>query len=75
MTRWYGVFGVLLLASVVAGCSPAGPTDEQLACIQREFPTYTAMQKPANMCVSVCKACLGGSSNTCSTSCSLKARS
>ena len=67
-------FGLGIVASIAlftAACSKDdGFSDQQRLCIAQKFPTYDA--KNMEQCLSVCKACLGGNTVTCSTSCKLK---
>ena len=61
-------------AIVVASCSkePEYP-DTQRACIAQHYGKYD----PTNFsqCVDICKACMNGSTTTCTTSCKLKGAS
>lgn len=68
MVRFVALALVLIALN---GCSnDASETDEQRACITREFPRYN----PAKFedCVSACQSCQRGVTATCATSCRLK---
>jgi len=61
----------LLAATFLTGCSNEPEySDQQRACIARLYIDYDAKQM--SQCVNVCKSCMGGSTTTCTTSCTLK---
>jgi hypothetical protein len=61
----------MLAAVLLAGCSKDPEyTDEQRICIARLYRDFDAQQM--SQCVNVCKACMGGTTTTCTTSCTLK---
>ena len=65
---------VIAAAVVVASCSKEPEfTDKQRACIAQHYSKYD----PTNLgqCVDICKACMNGTTTTCTTSCKLKSAS
>ena len=61
----------LLAAVFLMVCSKEPEyTDQQRACIVKQYNGYDAKQ--LSQCVNVCKSCMGGSTTTCTTSCTLK---
>ena len=61
----------ILAAAWLTGCSNEPEyTYEQRLCIAKQYEHYDANQM--SQCVNVCKSCMGGSTTTCTTSCTLK---
>lgn len=61
----------ILAAMLLTGCSDEPQyTDQQRACIAKQYEDYDAKQM--NQCVNVCKYCMAGTTTTCTTSCNLK---
>lgn len=71
----FRILVALFSAIAVSSCSqPEELTSEQQACLVRNFPAYVKTQKQLSVCVSVCKGCFGGSTTTCTTSCTLQGK-
>lgn len=65
---------VIAAAIVVASCSKEPEyTDTQRACIAQHYGKYDPTN--LNQCVDICKACMKGTTTTCTTSCKLKGAS
>jgi hypothetical protein len=68
------VLPICLLVVFLTACSNEPEyTDQQRACIVKQYPVYNAKQ--LDQCVNVCKSCMGGNTVTCTTSCNLKGAS
>ena len=64
----------LLAAMFLAACSNEPEyTDQQQACIARQYQVYD--RKQMDQCLNVCKSCMRGTTATCTTSCKLKGAS
>jgi hypothetical protein len=62
---------LIAVALAVASCSKEPEyTGEQRACIAQHYGKYDP--KDLNQCVAICKACMNGTTTTCTTSCKLK---
>jgi hypothetical protein len=63
---------LLILAMVVASCSPAEDVTGSITnkCAADLFSSYNP--KAMDQCVAVCKKCNRGTTTTCTTSCTLK---
>jgi PBP1b-binding outer membrane lipoprotein LpoB len=62
---------LLMLALIVAGCSPdSEPAASVNKCATELFPAFNP--KIMDQCVAVCKKCDHGTPATCTTSCTLK---
>ena len=68
-------FSVLIAGAIVmASCSKEPEyTDTQRACIAQHYSKYDPTN--LNQCVNICKACMNGTTTTCTTSCKLKGAS
>ena len=61
-------------AMLLAACSNEPEyTDQQQACIARQYKVYD--RKQLDQCLNVCKSCMSGTTTTCTTSCKLKGAS
>ena len=69
------VISLLATASlVIAACTPeAAKKDDEQICASKLYPNYDVSR--LDQCMAVCKACRGGTTVTCSTSCKLKGSS
>ena len=68
------VLSICLLAAFLTSCSNEPEyTDEQRTCIAKQYNMFDA--KKLDQCVKVCRACMGGNTVTCTTSCKLKGAS
>jgi hypothetical protein len=66
----------VLVAAALAGASCSKEpeyTGEQRVCIAQHYGKYDP--KDLNQCVTICKACMSGTTATCTTSCKLKGAS
>jgi len=62
------------VALVLASCSKEPEyTVEQRVCIAQHYGKFDP--KDLNQCVAICKACMSGTTATCTTSCKLKGAS
>jgi hypothetical protein len=65
---------VATVAIFLASCSQQVEySDQQRACIAKRYKEFDA--RNFSQCVDVCKACMTGTSVTCTTSCKLKGAS
>ncbi len=75
--RKLGIAVWVLIPILAAACTPEGnqnaQTDQQRRCIARLYSDYNPKQ--LDQCMGACKACMGGNTVTCSTSCKLKGAS
>jgi hypothetical protein len=76
--RWLAPAAVIVAVALVGFTliywrGQAEYSDEQRACIVQRYSQFDA--KKLSQCVDVCKACMKGSTATCSTSCWLKGAS
>jgi uncharacterized protein YcfL len=64
----------IIAAVLLAACSNEPEyTDQQQACIARQYKIYD--RKQIDQCLNVCKSCMSGTTTTCTTSCKLKGAS
>jgi hypothetical protein len=68
---------VILLVAAAAGLAACSQepeySDQQRACIAQRYKKFDA--RNLSQCVDVCKACMTGTTVTCTTSCKLKGAS